>query len=134
MALAAELKQKIWQFDVVTAYLNGQLEEKVIMEMPEMLEEMLKRIITKTSGISEVHTRAQTDAEDDRRRRKYLHLKRALYDLRQAGRQWHIKLNQKLKNLWLKASVNEPCLYYNWHNSEIMLVTVYVDDLLGGAR
>ena len=57
IALAAELKLKVWQFDVVT-YLNGQLEEKVIMEMPEMLEEMLRRIIGKIPDTLEVHTRA----------------------------------------------------------------------------
>lgn len=44
LALAAELKMKIRQFDVVTAYLNGNLEENVFMEVPEMLCEMLKRI------------------------------------------------------------------------------------------
>jgi len=134
MALAAELKLKIWQFDVVTAYLNCHLEEEVIMEMPEMLEEMLRRIVTKTSHTSEVHSRAQTMLRMIKEGGNACHLKRALYGLRQAGRQWHTKLSQKLKSLGFKATVNEPCLYYGWRNSEIMIVTIYVDDLLVAAR
>lgn len=86
IALAAELKLKVWQFDVVTVHLNGQLEKNVIMEMPEMLEEMLRRIVAKTSDVSEIRTRALTILKMVEDGRDACHLKRLLYGLRQAGR------------------------------------------------
>lgn len=44
------------------------------------------------------------------------------------------KLSQKLKSLELKTTKNEPCLYYGWRDSEVILVTIYVDDILVAAR
>jgi hypothetical protein len=82
IALAAELGLKIWQFDIITAYLNGQLKEKVIMKMPELFEKTLKRIITKTSISSEVHIRAKSMLKMIREGGNACRLKRALYGLR----------------------------------------------------
>lgn len=41
IALACELNLTIWQFDVVRAYLNGNLEEEVFMNVPDMLLDTL---------------------------------------------------------------------------------------------
>ena len=43
-ALAAESNLEIHQFDVVIAYLNGELEENVYMEVPEQLHEVMNKI------------------------------------------------------------------------------------------
>lgn len=58
LALAAELGMKIRQFNVVTAYLNGNLEEDVFMEIPEMLPEMFERIVENKQVNQEVRKRA----------------------------------------------------------------------------
>ena len=47
LALSVQMGLKVWQFDVVTTYLNGTLDEEVTMRVPEMLSEMLQRIISK---------------------------------------------------------------------------------------
>jgi len=47
LALEVRYELKIWQFDIVTAYLNGVLEDEIYMKMPEMLNEMLERILSK---------------------------------------------------------------------------------------
>jgi len=46
MALSAELKLNIHQMDVVTAFLNGDIEEELYLTLPEELEETLTEIVT----------------------------------------------------------------------------------------
>lgn len=59
LALAAELGMKIRQFDVVTAYLNGILEENVFMEISDMLPEMFERIVKDSCVNQEVKERTR---------------------------------------------------------------------------
>ena len=47
MALSAEWNLTVHQMDVVTAYLNGEVEEELFMEIPEQLEESLSDIMNK---------------------------------------------------------------------------------------
>lgn len=44
-SVAAECGMKIRQYDVETAYLNGHLEEEILMEPPKDLEEILQSIV-----------------------------------------------------------------------------------------
>ena len=47
MALSAEWNLTLHQMDVVTAYLNGEIEEELFMEIPEKFEESLSEIMNK---------------------------------------------------------------------------------------
>ena len=47
MALSAEWNLTVHQMDVVTAYLNGEVEEELFMEIPEQFEESLSDIMNK---------------------------------------------------------------------------------------
>lgn len=49
IAFAAQSGMYIRQYDVVTAYLNGELNENVYMEVPDRMEEILKYIV-RTEG------------------------------------------------------------------------------------
>lgn len=55
-------------------------------------------------------------------------LKRAMYDLKQASRQWNHKLEQALKSFGLTKSKVDPCVFYN-HKMDL-IVAIYVDDIL----
>ena len=57
-------------------------------------------------------------------------IEKALYGLRQSGLKWYQKLTTKLLKLNLKPSQYDPCLFMNREDDNIILVTVYVDDLL----
>ena len=74
LALAAYLDFEIHHVDVVTAYLQGNLDEEIYMEVPKGIEHL-------GSGS------------------RYWKLKKALYGLKQAGRQWKKRLHDVLLNL-----------------------------------
>lgn len=55
-------------------------------------------------------------------------LNRAIYGLKQAGRQWNKKLNDSLIGFGLKKSESDPCVFFCARKPLIILV--YVDDML----
>lgn len=57
-------------------------------------------------------------------------LRKAIYGLKQSGRAWNKKLNTVLKEIGLRQSEADPCIYYNTNKSERIIIAVYVDDLL----
>lgn len=113
MALAAEFNLEVHQLDFVSAYLNGDIEEEIYLEVPSELSQILKN-------------------EDYKKfvGEKACLLKKALYGLKQSGRQWYKKLDEKLKNLNLKPLNSDPCVYLHRENNEILIVIIYVDDLI----
>lgn len=134
LAIAVQFGLKVWQFDVVTAYLNGSLDEEVTMVVPEMLNEMLERILFKQGETSEVGVQATKMMKSLRNGGDACKLKKALYGLKQAGRQWYFKLSKTLVSLGLEPMKNEPCLFHGYSNGSIVLVLVYVDDILVASR
>ncbi|KAE9138475.1 hypothetical protein PF010_g950 [Phytophthora fragariae] len=55
---------------------------------------------------------------------------KALYGLRQSGREWNTELNRWLLERGYERYLTEPCLYYRVEGEEIMLALVYVGDIL----
>lgn len=53
-----------------------------------------------------------------------------MYGLRQAGRQWNIRLDAKLREMGLTPTRGEPCLYQARRNGDVQLLLIYVDDML----
>lgn len=68
------------------------------MELPELLIECLNKIATKRSK-TDIKDQAKEMLKQLQSGEKVCRLKKALYDLKQAGRQWHKKLNEKLQEL-----------------------------------
>lgn len=101
IALAAKNHLKIHQMDAITAFLQGDLDETIYMEQPELYSDGTKRVCK---------------------------LNRAIYGLKQAGRQWNIKLDAALRKFGLVKSKLDPCLYYSGNLNH--LVAIYVDDFL----
>ncbi|XP_011865263.1 PREDICTED: uncharacterized protein LOC105560616, partial [Vollenhovia emeryi] len=101
LALAAELGLTIWQFDVVTAFLNGYLDEEVYMQLPDMLMNSLEKLVLEKNSLPEVKNRAENMLKELHAGGNACRLNKALYGLRQAGRQWNIRLDAKLKKMGL---------------------------------
>lgn len=106
-ALAAEYKLHLHQLDVSTACLNSELEDDVYITQPAKFV-------------------------DEKRPHHVLKLKKALYGLRQSGRQWNRKLNSILNEIGFIACGSEPCLYIKRANNNVNIIAVYVDDMLLG--
>ena len=106
LATTAHLDLECDQMDVVTAFLNGDLDENIYMEVP--------------AGF-----------KDPNRPNLVCKLQKALYGLKQAPRQWYAKINSFLvDNLQFTSSPYEPCLYFKHSDDCITLIVLYVDDLL----
>ena len=107
LALAVQYDWEIRQIDVKTAYLYGNLDEEIFMEAPEGLE------------VPEGHV---------------LHLKKALYGLRQAGRQWYKKLKSTLEKFGCVQVLCEPNTFVVRKVIKgqpcVLILPIYVDDLM----
>ncbi|CAD7002894.1 unnamed protein product [Ceratitis capitata] len=105
LALSVQLKLYLHQMDVCTAYLNSELKDVVYMKQPEGYADRA------SSG-------------------KVLRLNKAIYGLKQAGREWNSMLNGALCEIGFSQCQNEPCLYKQDIKGSLCLILIYVDDLL----
>ena len=99
MAVAAAKGLKVHQMDAVTAFLQGDVDEEIYMEQPEGFDDGTGRVCR---------------------------LNRSIYGLKQAGRQWHKKLDAGLQRMGLRQSEMDPCIYY----ADGLMIGIYVDDFI----
>nr|GEX05968.1 retrovirus-related Pol polyprotein from transposon TNT 1-94 [Tanacetum cinerariifolium] len=105
IANAASRNMPIYQMDVKTAFLNGELKEEVYVSQPEGF------------------------VDPDHPTHVY-RLKKALYGLKQAHRAWYDTLSRfLLDNDFSKGAVN-PTLFTRKTGKHILLVQIYVDDII----
>ena len=106
LALAAQFKWPVFQFDVKSAFLNGELNEEVFVMQPEGFV---------ISG------------EEN----KVYKLKKALYGLKQAPRAWYKKIDDFFAESGFERSANEPTLHFKRQGeSDFLVVCLYVDDII----
>ncbi|GJS26184.1 retrovirus-related pol polyprotein from transposon TNT 1-94 [Tanacetum coccineum] len=105
IANAASKNMTIYQMDVKTAFLNGELKEEVYVSQPEGF------------------------VDPDHPTHVY-RLKKALYGLKQAPRAWYDTLSWfLLDNKFSKGAV-DPTLFTRKIGKHILLVQIYVDDII----
>nr|GEY32670.1 hypothetical protein [Tanacetum cinerariifolium] len=105
IANAASRNMTIYQMDVKTAFLNGELKEDVYVSQSEGF------------------------VDPDHPTHVY-RLKKALYGLKQAPRAWYDTLSRfLLDNNFSKGAVN-PTLFTRKTGKHILLVQIYVDDII----
>ena len=89
-SIAAQENMYVKQYDIATAYLNGELDETVYMEVPKHFSEMLQEMIGNETD-NEIKKKAKNMLENYKQGNKVCLLKKSLYGLRQAGRSWYNK-------------------------------------------
>ncbi|CAL1678819.1 unnamed protein product [Lasius platythorax] len=105
IALTVQKDFYIAHLDVETAYLYSELEEDIYISSPKLPGK------NKYSG-------------------KILKLRKAVYGLKQSGRNWNIKLDAVLRKEGLKRLKSDSCIYMYQKRERTIIVAVYVDDLL----
>ena len=105
IALGVHRNMQMHQMDVKTAFLNGKLKEDIFMRQPEGFIEPGKEHLV-------------------------CHLKRSIYGLKQSPRCWYEELYIHLANLSFKQCQFDPCVFYKWKDGNLIIITVYVDDLI----
>ena len=108
LAYASSKQIKVYQMDVKSAFLNGDLEEEVYMEQPEGFH---------VQDASQFVYR----------------LRKALYGLKQAPRAWYSRLDNYLMQQGFKKGHTDSNLYIKEENNSLIIIEVYVDDIIFGS-
>ena len=104
LAFACYKNFKVYQMDVKSAFLNGELEEEVYFEQPEgfLLSE----------------------------NRNYVcKLKKALYGLKQAPRAWFSRLDNYLKQQGYRREAIDNNLYIKFENKNMIIVVNFASEM-----
>ena len=91
--------------DVKIAFLNGELDEEIYMDQPSCFE---------SKG----------------QKRKVCKLKRYIYGLKQASRQWNIKFHHAVLKDGFKMIEEDYYVYLKHSNNDFVILSLYVDDIL----
>jgi hypothetical protein len=108
LAYACSKNVKVYQMDVKSTFLNGELEEEVYIEQPKGFQ-----LSENTYYVCK--------------------LKKALYGLKRAPRAWYSRLDKYLKQAWFKKGSADINLYIKVSQGNILLIEVYVDDIIFGS-
>nr|GFA16586.1 retrovirus-related Pol polyprotein from transposon TNT 1-94 [Tanacetum cinerariifolium] len=107
-AYAAHMNMVVYQMDVKTAFLNGNLREEVYVSHPDGF------------------------VDPDNRNHVYK-LKKALYGLKQAPRAWYDMLSSFLLSQDFSKGSVDPTLFIRRNGTELLLVKIYVDNIIFAA-
>ncbi|MCR2847927.1 hypothetical protein KN825_15195, partial [Weizmannia coagulans] len=105
IVIATYYDYEIWQMDVKTTFLNGNLLEDVYMTQPEGF------VQSKDSN-------------------KVCKLQRSIYGLKQASRSWNLRFDESVKEFGYIKNEDEPYVYKKSSGSTIVFLVLYVDDIL----
>ena len=105
LAYAIQNDMILHQMDVVTAFLNGTLEENIYMQQPAgYIQPGKEKLVCK--------------------------LKKSIYGLKQFPRCWNKAFKEYMESIGFKQSNADPCIFIKTEESEKIIVAVYVDDLI----
>jgi hypothetical protein len=105
LSLAANLDWPLHQFDVKNAFLHGDLEEEVYMDLPPGYTAS-----TETKVVCK--------------------LQRALYGLKQSPRAWFGRFSMAMRKYGFKQSNSDHTLFIKHRLSKVIVLIVYVDDMI----
>ncbi|GJY22366.1 retrovirus-related pol polyprotein from transposon TNT 1-94 [Tanacetum coccineum] len=108
LAFAAYMNMVVYQMDVKTAFLNGNLREEVYVSQPDGF------------------------VDKDKLNHVYK-LKKSLYGLKQAPRAWYDILSSFLISQDFSKGLVDPTLFIRRDGKELLLVQIYVDDIIFAA-
>jgi hypothetical protein len=123
LVLMVLMDLEVEQFDIETAFLYGELDEEIWMEFPDGYPEFINEKW-------QYAQRPEPKPDSITNSNAYcLKLKKALYGLVQAARQWWKKFKNVMKSIGFLPSDIDPCLFIkDKGNGQKAFVIIYVDD------
>lgn len=107
LSLVVNQDMELEQLDVKTAFLHGNLEERILMEQPEFYKKGNKVCLLKPS----------------------------IYGLKQSPRQWNLCFDTFIKSQGFQRSLYDSCVYLKSYGDGYMIyLLLYVDDMLVAAK
>lgn len=91
--------------DIKTAFLNGDLSEDVYVTQPVGFEDLCEEHMV-------------------------CKLKKSIYGLKQASRQWYLKFNMIITQNGFKENIVDQCICMKVSGSSFIFLVLYVDDIL----
>ena len=105
LAIVARMNLELYQMDVKIAFLNGELDEEIYMNQP-------------------------LDFDLKGQECKVCKLKRYIYGLKQASRQWNLKFHQAMIKHGFTMMEEDHCVYIKCSNIDFIILSLYVDYIL----
>jgi hypothetical protein len=105
LTINAYFDYEIWQMDVKTAFLNGNLTEHVYM--------------TQFEGFV-----------DSKHAGKICKLQKSIYGLKQASQSWNLRFDEVVKGFGFIKNVEESCAYKKVSGSTVVFLVLYMHDIL----
>jgi hypothetical protein len=109
LAYACHKRFKVYQMDVKSDFLNGDLSEEVYMEQPKGFK--------------------LSDNPD-----LVCKLKKDLYGLKKSPQAWYHRLDTYLKDKGFKRGKTDNNMYIKTEDNDLLIVLVYVDDIIFGCN
>eukprot|EP00253_Pinus_taeda_P015671 PITA_15671 len=109
LALSSFQKFKLFQMDMKSTFLNGDLEEEVYIEQPDGF------ILGNDPNL-------------------VCRLIKALYGLKQAPRAWYYRLDKYIHQQGFSKGSVDSNLHINFENDKLLILVVYVDDIIFGSN
>ena len=106
ISVAAKQDQPLHQFDLKIAFLNGDLEEEVQMELPPNVK------------YGSLHNQ------------NVCKLKKSLYGLKQLSRSWFGRFTSAMKLIGLRQSNSDHTLFIKHNGEKLMALILYIDDMI----
>jgi hypothetical protein len=105
MTLVTHYDLELHQMDVKTTFLNGDLLKNVYMTQSKCFAVKGKE-----------HMRC--------------HLRKSIYELKQASRQWYLKFDESIMGFGFKENEKDNCIYAKFRSGKFIFLILYVDDIL----
>ena len=105
LAIVANLNLELYQMDIKTAFLNGELDEEIYMDQP---------IGFVTKG----------------QKHKVCKLKQSIYGLKQSSRQWNLRVYRVILSNGFTMIKEDYCVYVKRSKGSFIILSLYVDDIL----
>jgi hypothetical protein len=58
------------------------------------------------------------------------HMRKSIYGLKQASRQWYLKFDETIRSFGFKENEEHNCIYAKFRNGKFIFLILYVDDIL----